>query len=296
MSSSGPHRLPQVFVSYSHDSPAHMDRVLVLCDRLRRDGIDTEVDQYEAAPTEGWPRWTLRQIEAADFVLVVCTETYRRRFDGREEGHGLGVTWEGAIATQALYDAGAVSGKFVPVIFAPEDEAHIPAVLRGATRHNLGSEDGYEQLYRQLTGQSAAPRPDLGTALSLPAKSRESSFLPQVAVRRRTWPRAAAAVFLGGALALSGYLIFQPAPAKQVLMGEIVDGTTGLPLPGVRIRLLELDLERTTDGNGRYRFEVAVPEEARVKLRATREGYRPINVNPPAGTGYLDRRLMWRSP
>ena len=44
-----------------------------------------------------------------------------------------------------------------------------------------------------------------------------------------------------------------------------------------------------------YRGPVAVPEEARVTLRATKEGYQPINVDPPAGTGYLDQRLMWRS-
>src|ERR1700710_1054591 len=100
MLSSTSHCSPQVFVSYSHDSPAHMDRVLALCDRLRRHGIDVSLDQYESAPPEGWPRWTLRLTEAADFVLVVCTETYRRRFDGREEkGRGLGVTWEGAIVT-----------------------------------------------------------------------------------------------------------------------------------------------------------------------------------------------------
>ena len=145
MFSSGPPRPPNVFVSYSHDSPAHMDRVLALCDRLRRDGINAEMDQYEAAPLEGWPRWTLRQTEAADFMLIVCTETYRRRFDGKEEkGRGLGVAWEGAVATQALYDAAAAGGKFVPIVFAPEDEAHIPTILRGVTRYNLGSKSGYE--------------------------------------------------------------------------------------------------------------------------------------------------------
>jgi hypothetical protein len=286
----------QVFVSYSHDSPAHMDRVLALCDRLRRDGIDAEVDQYEPAPPEGWPRWTLRRIEAADFVLVVCTETYRRRFDGKEErGRGLGVTWEGAVLTQVLYDAAAVGGKLVPVVFAPEDEAHVPIVLRGVTRHDLGSEGGYEQLYRHLTHQPAAPRPSLGTVLSLPPRSRESSFLwTPPAPRARAWPRIALAAFLGGALALGGYLTFRAVPGKQALEGEILDSNS-LPLSGVKVSLPDFDLDTTTDRKGRYHFEVAVPRETRVKLRATKDGYVPINVDPPAGTGYLDQRLMWRS-
>ena len=67
---------PKVFISYSHDTVAHQERVLDLADRLRADGIDAEIDQYNDSPSEGWPRWCERQIEAADFVLMVCTEAY----------------------------------------------------------------------------------------------------------------------------------------------------------------------------------------------------------------------------
>jgi hypothetical protein len=81
-----------VFISYSHDSPEHLDRVLVLSDRLRVDGIDGHIDQYEESPPEGWPRWMINRIEDAEFVLVVCTENYEPRFRGKEEpGKGLGV-------------------------------------------------------------------------------------------------------------------------------------------------------------------------------------------------------------
>jgi hypothetical protein len=86
---------PKVFLSYSHDSPEHMDRVLELCDRLRAGGVDAWLDQYETAPEEGWPRWCARRVAEADFVLVVCTEVYERRFRGAEApGTGLGVSWE----------------------------------------------------------------------------------------------------------------------------------------------------------------------------------------------------------
>ena len=37
---------PRILISYSHDDPAHCDRVLALADRLRADGIDAVVDQY----------------------------------------------------------------------------------------------------------------------------------------------------------------------------------------------------------------------------------------------------------
>ena len=45
---------PAVFISYSHDSPEHEASVLALAKRLRADGIDAVLDQYESFPTRGW--------------------------------------------------------------------------------------------------------------------------------------------------------------------------------------------------------------------------------------------------
>ncbi|MDJ0799104.1 MAG: toll/interleukin-1 receptor domain-containing protein, partial [Calothrix sp. MO_167.B12] len=107
---------PKVFISYSHDSPEHKDRVLQLADKLRKDGIDCNIDQYEQSPPQGWPRWANDEIDAADFVLIICTEQYNRRFRGNEEiGKGKGVTWEGAIVTQHLYDTQGNNTKYVPI-------------------------------------------------------------------------------------------------------------------------------------------------------------------------------------
>ena len=77
---------PRVFLSYSHDSDEHADRVLALADALCDGGIDVILDRYvHPAPEEGWPRWMERNLDAAEFVLMVCTETYRRRVMGEEE-------------------------------------------------------------------------------------------------------------------------------------------------------------------------------------------------------------------
>src|SRR5262245_12782258 len=95
---------PRVFISYSQDSPEHAGRVRALADRLCGDGVDCTIDQYEPHPKEPWPRWMDRQIEEAEFVLVVCTETYLRRAEGRETpGSGLGVTFESVLIVQDLY-------------------------------------------------------------------------------------------------------------------------------------------------------------------------------------------------
>ena len=44
-------RAPKVFISYSHDSPEHADRVLDLSNRLRGEGIDTVLDQLACRAT-----------------------------------------------------------------------------------------------------------------------------------------------------------------------------------------------------------------------------------------------------
>jgi hypothetical protein len=43
----------KVFISYSHDSDAHMNRVFDLSERLRDEGVDCEIDQYETSPAGG---------------------------------------------------------------------------------------------------------------------------------------------------------------------------------------------------------------------------------------------------
>lgn len=88
-------RSPRVFISYSFDRTDTKERVLELSNRLRRDGIDCRIDQYEINPTEGWARWIERQNKEADFVLVVCSENYLRRSQGGFGERGQSVQSEG---------------------------------------------------------------------------------------------------------------------------------------------------------------------------------------------------------
>ncbi len=168
---------PKVFISYSHDSLMHKDRVLSLSDRLLRDGVDSELDQYVQNPANGWANWMLDQIESADFVLVVCTETYHRRFRGQEPGqHGKGATWEGAVISRELYEAKGRNKKFIPIAFCTDEAECIPTTLRGVDNYILEKPDGYEELYRRLTGQHHTPKPKRGKLKSLTTKERQTSF------------------------------------------------------------------------------------------------------------------------
>jgi SEFIR domain len=169
---------PKIFISYSHDSKEHKERVFALANHLRDKGIDCNIDQYELSPPEGWHRWMVNQVEKADYVLVVCTQIYDQRFRGNEEtGKGKGVTWEGGIIIQELYDAQGENLKFIPVTFTPDDSEHIPIPLRSVTFYSLDTLDGYELLRRHLTNQHLTPRPELGSIESLPPRERQQFFL-----------------------------------------------------------------------------------------------------------------------
>ncbi len=146
--------MPRVFISYTHDTPEHLDRVWNLSERLRNDGIDCRIDQHEESPAEGWPAWCSNQIEQSNFVLVLCSETYLLRYKRREEpGKGLGGTWEGVVITHELYNAQGKNRKFIPIVFRDEDRAFIPIELQGPTNYNPSTDDGYDLLFRRVTAQ-----------------------------------------------------------------------------------------------------------------------------------------------
>jgi hypothetical protein len=155
---------PRVFISYSHDSLEHARHVIGLAERLRKDGVDAQLDQYVAGtPARGWPRWMEDQLDSAQFVLVICTETYHRRFLGREEpDKGKGADWESSLITLEMYHARSDTNKFVAVLFDAQAEPFIPRPLSGYTHYLLNSEDNYAKLYAFLTGQAGAVSGKLG--------------------------------------------------------------------------------------------------------------------------------------
>jgi hypothetical protein len=174
---------PSVFVSYSHDSPQHLERVRSLAGRLRDNGVECEIDQYEGGPSEGWPNWMARRINDADWVLVICTPTYHRRVTGEEaDGVGRGAKYEGLLINQEIFEAGGQNDRFLPVVFEPGHTTAIPAWLQAFTHYDLSNKNGYEGLYRRITRQPLIERPPLGQIVPMPPVSTNQrlSELPRV--------------------------------------------------------------------------------------------------------------------
>jgi hypothetical protein len=165
------------FISYSHDSVEHMERVLKLSDRLRGDGVNCVIDQYEESPPQGWPRWMDKKIRESKFVVLVCTELYWKKVMGEvAKETGLGVKWEGNLIYQHIYNMGSMNTGFVPIVFDQKDTVYIPTPLQGATYYCVADDAGYDALYRRLTNQHRTPKPKLGKRKPLRAMTVNSAL------------------------------------------------------------------------------------------------------------------------
>ena len=173
---------PRVFVSYSHDSEDHARLVLALTDALCDRGIDAILDQNVfPGPEEGWPRWMDSNLDAAKFVLMVCTETYRRRVMGLEKpGRGLGVRWEGSLIFNRIYNDEPSGSRFIPILLPGSEPAHIPNSVQGHTRYQVMTFDredpNFVYLLRHLTGQG--PRLKSPSARSRTCHRNRAATLP----------------------------------------------------------------------------------------------------------------------
>ena len=165
--------MPKIFISYSHDSEEHREKVLSLSKRLHDDGMEIFLDQkINGSPPEGWPRWMLNQLDAADIVLLVCTPIYYRRFRGHEEpGKGKGVDWEGSLITQELYDARSHSHRFIAVLLSAPDQDYIPEPLRSKTHYLLNSEVNYQALRVDILNQAGVDFGPLGPLKITPRRT-----------------------------------------------------------------------------------------------------------------------------
>ena len=173
--STQPPKPPRVFISYSHDSIPHRERVLAFSDRLRQHGIEAIVDRYFEDTLEmRWTDWMAEQIEEAQFVLVVATPGYRDRLKVGAGFPGKGGFFEGALITQHLYDNHGANTKFFAVHFGAEDETSIPLHLKGYPSYDIATDDGYVKLYRRLTRQPGVVPPSVG-----PVVNPNQLYMPQ---------------------------------------------------------------------------------------------------------------------
>jgi hypothetical protein len=154
--------VPTAFISYSRESDEHKAWVIELGTRLRTDGIDLTLDEWHLHPGDELARFMEEAIGSADFVLVICTPTYRAKSDLRAGGVG----YEGSVMTAEI-TTGAHRRKFVPILRSGEWREAAPSWLKGGVYIDFRSdpypEGSYDVLRNTLFGLLPEP-PPLGPA------------------------------------------------------------------------------------------------------------------------------------
>ncbi len=164
----------KVFISYSWDSPEHKERVSQLAKRLREEeGLDVEIDEYVRTqppftPKSGhWNVWMRKKIKWAEFVLMVFTETYKRRFEGEEEpGQGSGVALEARIISGILGKESQQDTKFIPIVLSSSDSNYISDSLWNKDRYDTSNEESFATLCARLRKQPIGEKPKIGNPSS----------------------------------------------------------------------------------------------------------------------------------
>jgi hypothetical protein len=152
---------PRVFVSYSHDSPAHKQWVASLSSRLRASGIDALLDQWDLNLGDDVTQFMEAGVSSSDRVLVVCTDEYVRKADA---GKG-GVGYERLIVTAELVQ-NIGTNKFIPIIRNADHKHKTPRFL-GTRLYTDFSDDSQfdekcDELIRELHKAPALTKPALG--------------------------------------------------------------------------------------------------------------------------------------
>lgn len=149
--------VPKVFISYSRENEEHSDWVKSLADKLLADGIEAIIDSYDVRPGDRLPKFMESSIRDSDYVIIICTEEYKRKANNREKGVG----YESHIISAELYN-NHNDRKFIPIIRQGDFNTALPTYLDGKLaidlRGNPFNEDSYKDLIASIFKVKKKPK------------------------------------------------------------------------------------------------------------------------------------------
>ncbi|ASW75881.1 hypothetical protein CJF12_17465 [Chryseobacterium piperi] len=152
--------IPKVFISYSHDSIEHKKWTLELGARLRSNGIDAIIDQWDLSPGDDLPHFMETKLALADYILMICTDRYVLKAN---QGEG-GVGYEKMIITSNLLTK-INKNKIIPLI-KQNGTFHVPTFLKTKLFIDFSKKDGFEfsfdELIRKIHNSPIYMKPEIG--------------------------------------------------------------------------------------------------------------------------------------
>jgi hypothetical protein len=245
-----------------------LSRVVAVADENFRIGLTATAQ----TPTRAGSVGCGTNIGRADRVLLVFTETYARRFLGKEApGKGLGVTFEGVIISQTLYESGIHNAKFRAVVFREEDEGFIPLELRRVNRYRVDAPEIYQKLLRWLHDKPevevppVGPKPEfsppLGQLKGVPDLPRHySPRQGELAVLRQKLLAGDESVAITGMGGIGKTVLASALAHEPEVRQALPDGIYWLTI-GQKPNLLDLQNQRSSSCNRRSKLDLQlIPE------------------------------------
>ena len=151
----------QIFISYSHDTKEHQNWVLQLATRLRHNGVDVILDQWNLKLGQDLASFMEKGLSESHRVLCVCSERYVEKSNNMSSGVG----YEKQIMTAELMND-LNSNWIIPVIKNNTLSKKVPTFLSGrlyiSFEDSILYESKYEELLRELLNEPVLPIPELG--------------------------------------------------------------------------------------------------------------------------------------
>ena len=164
---------PKAFISYSWETEEHRRWVLDFATRLRGDGVDVILDQWEVHPGDQLPAFMERAVRDNDYVLIVCTPHYKDRSEKRMGGVG----YEGDIMTGEVMTQNNAR-KFIPIFRTGSSwQAAAPGWLTGKYYIDLSGLPYAEDRYRDLLTTLHGTRPVAPPIGKRPTMTRRSQLV-----------------------------------------------------------------------------------------------------------------------
>jgi len=137
---------PKCFISYSWDDAPHKAWVRAIAERLRNDGVDVCLDQWNLHPGADFLQFMETSIRNSSYVLLVCTPAFAEKANA---GRG-GVGYEKSIVTGEIFEHSADPGKYVPILRKGTPSNSLPSYLKSRIFLDFRKTSMFDQSVEQL--------------------------------------------------------------------------------------------------------------------------------------------------